>query len=419
MLFIYSSLSVGGIETFFVRMAKERHKLGLPTSVLLLSKPSQSNTELLKEIKLYAEVLFAEDLFLNFPFIAQKFPLLSIMKSETVKRKLSNVDQIHVFHGMHALLGYKLSLKLKKKIPITVGIYHYIHYLWGKGCIAQYEQTNRSFIFEYLPARSLLFFSKDTRDLYTRCMGVDFSESNTFRLGVVDKQEIMLSGEKNLPLKIIAIGRLVEFKTYNFYMLDVIKNLIDKGHSVKFDIYGDGPLKSSIQSKINEMSLSDFVKLKGTLDYSLFSDTVSAYDLFIGSGTAVIQASSLGVPSLVGVENINEPKTYGYFCFVHEHEYNLKGLDLKLFSTERLIENYISMTVVERLQLKESHLMCMEQFTNKACQQSMDSLKNISMPCQPFELNIWKYEFSRFFDSINKKVNANHPWITRHSKSIQ
>ena len=58
MLFIYGALPVGGIETFFVRMAKERFKKKLSTSILLLSKPEQSNNELLSEIKKYANVIF-------------------------------------------------------------------------------------------------------------------------------------------------------------------------------------------------------------------------------------------------------------------------------------------------------------------------------------------------------------------------
>jgi len=51
MLFIYRVLPIGGIETFFVRMAKERARLGLTTSILLLSEPKDSNPELLAEMK--------------------------------------------------------------------------------------------------------------------------------------------------------------------------------------------------------------------------------------------------------------------------------------------------------------------------------------------------------------------------------
>ena len=56
MLFIYRVLPIGGIETFFLRMAKERYKKGLATTILLLSDPHESNQALLMEMKKYSNV---------------------------------------------------------------------------------------------------------------------------------------------------------------------------------------------------------------------------------------------------------------------------------------------------------------------------------------------------------------------------
>jgi glycosyltransferase involved in cell wall biosynthesis len=412
MLFIYGALTLGGIETFFVRMAIERKKIGLPTSLLLLSKPEASDKGLLTEMRHHAQVLFLKDLFSTPYFFSQRFPLLVPVKKQVLNDLFKYVNQIHVSDGMHALLGYRLSKLADKNLPITMGFYHYIIYLWGGGRIAHFERLNRKFVFDYLPPEALVMFTKDNRQLYEKHKRMDFNKSQTFRLGVVDKKQVFLRGKYNIPLKIVAIGRLVEFKTYNFYMLDVLFRLREKGLSIKFDIYGDGPSKEHIQEKINKLSLNDWVCLKGTLEYSKFDQVVSEYDLCIGSGSAIIQAASLGVPSIVGVDNYIQPKTYGYFSDVYQYEYSQNGLNLPLIAVEKMIEDYSEMNESEILALKLAHLNSIEAFTNEACQKSMDSLKNIKMPKLPFRFNRWCYEFSRVLDSVNMKVNKRHPWLT-------
>jgi glycosyltransferase involved in cell wall biosynthesis len=413
MLFIYRVLPMGGIETFFVRMAKKRAELGLSTSILLLSNPSDSNTELLTEIEKYAQVIFPSDIFMNIPLLNRLIPLLIPVKLNALKIALEKVDQIHVYEGMHALLGYRLSALLGMNLPVTVGFYHYIRYLWGGDNVALHEKINRDFIFNFLPNQSLLFFSEGSKQLYSKHKKKLFTHSNTFSLGVVDKKEISITGKINKTLRIVAVGRLVEFKTYNFYMAEVVKNLLGAGMKVQFDIYGDGALKEEVRANINKFSMSKYINLKGTLDYSKFDETVAEYDLFIGSGTAIIQASALGVPSIVGVENMMQAKTYGYFCAVYREQYNRKGLDLELISIEKLISEYVAMTDASRLTIKEKHVNCIDNFTNESCQNSFDNLKNITMPENNYGFNRWVYVYSYIVDMLNRRYNKNHPRNTQ------
>lgn len=413
MLFIYGSLGLGGIETFFMRIAKERFQLGLSTSILLMGNPNRNNSNLLMEIETYADVIYPNQLFFSILGGARISPMLLPIKRKRLREVLAKTNQIHVFDGMHALLGYRLSRVMGEKLPVTIGFYHYIKYLWGGDRVAWHERVNRKFVFDYLPQQSLLFFSEGNRDLYIKHKNNKFVDSNTFRLGVVDKKEVAISGKLNKLLKIVAIGRLVEFKTYNFYMIDVIKSLVEKGYKIQFDIYGDGPLKKKIQDKIQQVGVVESIHLNGTLDYSKFDETVIQYDLFIGSGTAIIQSSALGIPSIVGVENVIKPKTYGYFSDVNEYEYNLKGLHLPLVQVEDLIEEFIKADEKTRLNLKKSHLESIEMFTNEACQKSMNDLKIIEMPQHQFRFNMFLYELSRIIDTINIKYNKNHPRRTQ------
>lgn len=413
MLFIYRVLPIGGIETLFLRMAKERNRLGKHTSILLLSKPEDSNQELLNEIGKYAQVLFPKDIFINIPILSIYSPLLVPIKKRCIRDKLAKIDQIHVFDGMHALLGYRIISSLNKDLPITIGFYHYIKYLWGGDNVAFHEAKNREFIFKYLPKESLMFFNEGNRELYTKHKKMDFSKSNIFAMGVVDRKNIDVSGEIKKPLKIVAVGRLVEFKTYNIYMIDVIKNLLEKGVEIQFDIYGDGPYRKTIVDIIKGKGVSEYINLKGSLDYLKFDEIVKNYDMFIGSGTAIIQAAALGVPCIVGVENVVSPRSYGYFCGVSHLQYNRKGLDLPLISVERIIHNFLDMSVGDRVKLKEKHRECIGGFTNESCQKSMDELQYIKMPNQKFKYNKLLYVASYIVDMIHRKVNKKHPRVNQ------
>ncbi|MBE0448533.1 MAG: glycosyltransferase family 4 protein [Actinobacteria bacterium] len=414
MLFIYGALPVGGIETFFLRMAKERHRLGLPVSVLLLSKPEKSDKKMLAEMRQVAKVYFLSDLFYGSFGPCAKFPLLLPIKKETTEKIFSEVNQVHAFDGMHALLGYRIISQLGLSLPITIGFYHYIKYIWGGNEVAHHERINRKFIFDYLPQESLLFFSEGNRKLYENFRRICLSGAQTFRLGVVDEKLVSVSGAISNPLRIVAVGRLVEFKTYNIYMLGVIKKLKENGVNVRLDIYGEGPIQNKVESLVRELALEEVVTLKGTLDYNDFNIVVGDYDLFIGSGTAIIQAAALGVPSIVGVENVISSETYGYFCDVCDFEYNVKGLDLPLVNVGGLIEDYIMLDQTERHNLKLRHLLSVKAFTNESCHNALDSLQFILMPEYRFNFNKFYYEFSRFVDWVKMKIFSNHPFNKRH-----
>lgn len=417
MLFIYTALALGGVETFFVRMAKERKKMGLYTAILLISNKKYNNIELLKEVNKYADVFYYADFFSDKLSLFKLTPLLSKINKKHTHILLNKVHQIHVSDGMHALLANKINNKLKLKLPITVGIYHYSKYSWGNNnTLPYYERVNREFVFDYLPQNSILYFSKGNRDYYSKVRNEPLKNGNVFRLGVVDKKEIDTKIHRNKTLRVVAVGRLVDFKTYNLFMINVIKELKQDDYNVTFDIYGTGPIEDRMRELIDENKLSDTIKLHGNLNYSEFDQTVEKFDLFIGSGTAIIQAASLGVPSIVGIENITTPQTYGYFCDVNQHEYNLKGLDLPLFEIKQLIIDFYKKNHSERVLIKNNHVNSIESFTNESCQNSMQNLEAIKMPTTQFKYNVFRYEFTRILDKMHARVNMNHPARLRFVK---
>lgn len=416
MLFIYGTLGLGGIETFFVRMAKERFTNGLSTKILL-QYPEKSDNQLLNEMQKYAEVVSVKEIMLNIPKITASFPLAIPLKKNKVLNLLDGVKQIHVSDGMDGLLAYKLIQLINYNIPITVGFYHHIKFAWGGKDVSYYEKTNRKFVLNYLPKKSLLTFSKDVIDYYkNNQMQVNLTDANTFRIGTVDEKSITMTGILSEPLKICSIGRLVDLKTYNFYMIGIIASLSKKGIKIEFDIYGDGPLKKEIIKEIEFYNMQEHIRIKGSFAYSEFDNIVSLYDMFIGTGTAIIQASSMGVCSIIGIEDTEEPKSYGYFCDFYNRQYTIKGLDVELLDIEDMILNFINFSESERKSLQLKHLKCIKPFTNTVCLNNFLGLNNNKMPDKPFEYSIYRYFVSRLFDKFLIKVNKNHHWNTRHSK---
>lgn len=403
MLFIYGCLGIGGVETFFVRIAKERHSRSLETKIIL-RYPERSNPELLREMRLYAKVFNYADIFIA-PNPLMFFKLLCPIKKKSLKDLFAGVSQIHVFQGDDALLAARLKRHANSNVPITVGFYHYVHYLWGGDDIPYYEKVNRKYVLEYLPKKSLMMFSQDNIAMYEKFYGSDFSNANTFSIGVIETK-------KNSPstpigddmVRICAVGRLVDFKTYNYHLINVIKKLIDNGNKVQLDIFGDGPTREGLESEINSQKLTGFVNLKGSFDYSLFDEVVEKYDLFIGTGTAIVQASALGIPSITAIDHAKDASSYGYFYKVHNRQYGRSGLNIKQRNMYDIIKEYCALSIEEIISLRQKHLDSIEQFIIKNSVLNIEKLDYIEMPVQDFvDFSVVRYEVSRFVSKVKTK----------------
>lgn len=113
------------------------------------------------------------------------------------------------------------------------------------------------------------------------------------------------------PGKLVSVGRLVDFKTYNLYMPAVVAELHRRGHEhVEWHVYGDGPLGPSIRDQARRFGVSNAVHLHGTVPYESFATAIDDAEVFIGCGTALVEAGLCGVPGVVGVDS-SGPVTYG------------------------------------------------------------------------------------------------------------
>lgn len=397
MLIIYGCMQLGGIETFFLRLAKKSYDKGVRLNFLLLCDKSDCNSELINELIKNANVYFYYDIFKKNRILDKNFFLLNSFQLTNLDLMLDGIEIIHVTTAQHALLVNRILNFKKMEITLTVGVYHSQEFCWYMKSLPYFEKIHREFIFKHLSDKNLLCFSETTRNYLAQETNYNISNSKVFRLGVIDKPIHNLFHENRIKkntIKICAVGRLIKFKTYNLWMLDVLKKLQEKNIDIIFDIYGDGPLKDIIDSKKGDLN----VNLKGSFDYSQFNKIVSTYDLFIGSGTAIIQSAALGIPSIIGVESIKQPLTYGYFSDFYEYEYHNMSLSFKKIEVERIIEDFCQMSNEDKRLLSEKHITASHAFLMDNC------LQNFLNPAVPYVNLNSNIKFNLFFYYLSKII---------------
>ena len=134
------------------------------------------------------------------------------------------------------------------------------------------------------------------------------------------------------------------------------------------------------------------------------------FDLFVGSGTAIVEAASFGIPSVIGIENCSEPVSYGFLTDVPGFSYNEDGLYEKVEVLE-LISKFISSSISEKDKLSDQHIEKSSLFTLDACSRNFDRVpgtldwseqlvNSISL------LNRVKYSVSFFWTSLKLRLQG-------------
>lgn len=100
---------------------------------------------------------------------------------------------------------------------------------------------------------------------------------------------------------VITTGRLIWIKGYD-YALCAIRQLVDRGIDVRFDVIGDGPERQQMLYTIRDLDLSDRVRLLGRLPPEKVREHLWNADAFLlsslseGISNAVLEAMSCGLP---------------------------------------------------------------------------------------------------------------------------
>lgn len=374
LLLVHSALPKGGIETFFVRLATERFRRNEPTKILLMKRSEASDPELLRSIGAVAEVHYLEDILNSNLEPAKVHPYLfpvSRFSSTAASSLLSDVNFIHVTDGRGLQLASQIMDTCKSYLPVTVGVYHSREFTWQFPFIPFFEKANRQSFAQCAAKGGVMFFNDKLPEMH-EAKGYEFRSYRLFPLGVTSLRNSDIQNTKeykanlNNKLRIVSVGRLHPFKSYHYWMPGVVKSLIDSGIDVQYDIYGSGPIKGELEAEIKKLGLQKHVELKGELEYSKFSQLVGSYDLFVGSGTAIVEAASIGVPSIIAIESEKSPLTYGFFSTLKGFTYNEDGVSEKA-DAEAYIRTLVKLDAEELQNLSRAHVKKAMMFGIEAC----------------------------------------------------
>lgn len=421
MLIIYGAFRLGGIETFFLRLAKERFSLNLVTKFLFLSVRGKSDEIYIKQLEQFASVTFLDELlpdkFTFLAFFRAPFSLLYPFHCRKIQVMLNGISVIHTSDAHCAYVGNRLANKVNVDIPITIGVYHEKQFTWGNNSVLPYfEKKNREFFYNFIPRNNIVTFNSNMVQSFAS-VGYDIKGANYFPLGI-DLPEVSTQPKERESLsvlRVVSVGRLTDFKTYNCWMLDVVKELKQRNISIEYTIYGEGSLESKMRAKIAELNIEDNVLLKGNLDYSEFH-TISKFDVFIGSGTALLEASSLGLPCIVGIESIKEPVSYNYFSELSGTSYNEDGL-FKKHKVSELLSKLHALNSVEYTKLSTRHVEKATEFSIKKCNKNFQKVFEQSSPVNIFQSFFMRflYSTSYAFELLYMRINSNSAFSKKYT----
>lgn len=332
-LLVHGALNLGGIETHIVRLAEELSLRGVEVHVLLLTKVC--DVELVKTLEKYAVIYFLADIlkYKNSIVInnAQIMAVMPVSKIHLLEI-LEDVDCVHVC-GVWSLVFYCRNIAdIARTTKVVCGVYHQNEFNFSSVHPTFFRRYLISMVQTYLPPDSMLFFNEKSVETAISLYGEKYREGNVFPIGIkFDGSKIDPSVNWKLR-KIISVGRLTKFKTYNFKMIECFDEIKKIDQSFQYHIYGDGEEMTALKNLVEERNLSGSVFLHGSIPYNQFGNVIKDAFIFIGSGTAILEASSMGIPSIIGIESDSDGLTYGLLSSLSGYSYHEKNLNYALHS---------------------------------------------------------------------------------------
>ena len=111
--------------------------------------------------------------------------------------------------------------------------------------------------------------------------------------------------------KIVSVGRLCAMKEYNFYMVDVVKELRSRGLDVSWSVHGSGEYEPEMRRLIKGAKLEGVISLEGSFPYHQFWQCLADAYVFIGMGTSILEAAMFKVPNVYAIAYDRVGITYG------------------------------------------------------------------------------------------------------------
>ncbi|MFB2637780.1 glycosyltransferase family 4 protein [Shewanella bicestrii] len=376
-LFINLYFEIGGVETLLLRVIRELNRQGFKSTVLLLRK--KYDDSLFSQLKEIADVVFLSDLRLYSP---EKF------------RAAVGRDFGHIFVTINdaLLLGAILQRWVYPNAHLVAGVYQTEVFCAPVTWRYLHRKVINDLFCYCVPDKNKIIANEAGRNYHQNKLNYDLSEAKIVPLIVDVEQYLPVERNHVRREKVVSVGRLVDFKTYNITFFNVLLELNAQGLFLEWHVYGDGPLEESMRDLIEQHQLHKQVFLHGILDYKDFKSVVSDAFVFIGSGTAIIEAAACGVPVIPAIEYADQAISYGFF-----HE--IDGISFfepnMLYPTLNISTLILYLTSLEQVKYK----VLSEKNIEKAMLFSCSSVSSLYLNAfMGTESNKFKFPVSWFFE---------------------
>jgi hypothetical protein len=333
-LFITISFQTGGVETLLVRMSNWLINNGYKVIIL-----SEGEDELIQLLDKRIQVKILRFDLLLIPCFSRKI---------VNNLKLPTIDVIYTFRPYTFWVSTLIYRSLVIKPLLFTGVYHVNEYfLKGKN---HFTSRYYSLLFKnYFNDNFKVFMNKEVKENHEKYFNRKMSGSKIWPIAI---DSSLFADIKRNPkkYKIVSIGRLIGFKTYNIYMIDVVKKLREEGYNVIYEIYGYGELENEMKQRIKKNRYEKYIFLKGKLPYKEITEVLSDAYLFLGMGTSVIEAGLCKVPTIVSIAYSEKAISHGYLYNMPNNNVGEIIANKAKYEVHQLINNLFDMSEKEYIE---------------------------------------------------------------------
>lgn len=291
-LAIYDNLELGGIQTFLVRFAK-RFCSECPDLTLLTNR--RGNEELAAEFEHHGRIE-VDKTFGNVPF--------------RHRSRLQRPDCILAFDTSSLLEAAALQKFAFPAARVLVFVAHPREFCPGKS--RRLRDRLAADLLLQLPPGNIAFMNDACRQEHSERLGSTLDQCVVAPLPVDVSRFTTIPIGPKVPGRVVSVGRLTRFKSYQRNVLPVIANLRSQGIPVQLHFYGAGTEERNLRGLVRGYHLENDVFFHGPVSHSALPEVFRSAWAFLGMGTSVVQAAAAGVPALVAVESSPLPETFGF-----------------------------------------------------------------------------------------------------------
>jgi glycosyltransferase involved in cell wall biosynthesis len=338
---IHKNMKRGGVEMLVVRMVKWLSANDYNVTLFLFS----SGGPLLHEFESMKGVTVVVDEDPRDPSV--NMWLLTKMLSSRLDNKF---DLVYSFDPLSFLLSYLLPAT--KRLS---GVYHPESYKRESvsGIVKTLKLIDSKFY------KKLLFMNPSIKKVTEQAIGEPLGNA------IFPMPLDFCASSKTLgnfsSRRIVSMGQLAHFRTYNYYMVDIMERLIEIDPKFTYHIYGVGQGEDDLREKIAESPARDHIFMHGAFTHADKKRALQDTFCFVGMGVPLIQAAGCGIPSITAKINDRFGMTEGFLHqlapFESGDSFSAKS---KLFSVQAQIEKLLSSETEYRKTSKWDRLKAQE-----------------------------------------------------------